>query len=66
MNRPRNDSAPKALAEQKRDFTAEGALTPEKLPSPPPPRQNRTDTATPITAKLHRDTLTLKRDSRAR
>lgn len=62
----RNDPAPKALAEQKRDFTAEGAPAPDKLPPPPPPRQSHTDTATPLTAKIHRETLTLKRDSQAR
>ncbi|GEM_PF-2556333 len=66
MTNNRNDPDRQSLAEQKRDFTAEGAPAPDRLPSPPPPRLGASDAATPLTAKLHRATLTLKRESRAR
>lgn len=66
MTPNRNDPDPQALAEQKIDFTAEGAPAPDTLPSPPPPRLGAGDGAAPLTAKLHRATLTLKRESRAR
>jgi hypothetical protein len=54
---------PQALARQKSDFTAEGAPFPcQQAPS----AQDRADAGTPLRTKPHRDTLTLKRPSRAR
>lgn len=63
---PRNELAPQTLAEQKRDFTAEGAPAPDKQAPSSTPRQACADAATQPPAKLHRETLTLKRASRAR
>lgn len=63
MTSSNNESDPQALAQKKNDFAAECASAPDKqaLPSP-----NRAMAATPPRAQPLRETLTLKRFSRAR
>lgn len=65
MTSSSNESDPQALAQKKNDFTpeCECASAPGKqaLPS-----LNRAVAATPPRAQPHRETLTLKRSSRAR
>jgi hypothetical protein len=63
MTPSRNEPDPQALAEQKRDFTSEGAPAPGKQA---PSAQDRAEAATAPRTQPHRETLTLKRPSRAR
>lgn len=63
MTPSRNDPDSQALAEQKSDFTAEGAPAPTKQA---PSAQDRAEATTTPRTQPPRGTLTLKRPSRAR